>query len=41
MAVQRSRVGVVILDAKLYAVGGFDGNVRLNDVEQYDPVTNR
>ena len=35
MAVQRSRVGVVILDGKLYAVGGFDGNVRLNDVERY------
>ena len=41
MAVQRSRVGVAILDGKLYAIGGFDGNVRLNDVERYDPVVNR
>lgn len=41
MAVQRSRVGVAILDGKLYAIGGFDGNVRLNDVERYDPVLNR
>jgi len=41
MAIQRSRVGVAILDGKLYAIGGFDGNVRLNDVERYDPSTNR
>ena len=41
MSVQRSRVGVAILDAKLYAIGGFDGNVRLNDVERFDPVLNR
>jgi len=40
MAIQRSRVGVAILDGKLYAIGGFDGNVRLNDVERYDPNTN-
>lgn len=41
MAIQRSRVGVAILDGKLYAIGGFDGTVRLNDVEKYDPTTNR
>ena len=41
MAIQRSRVGVAILDGKLYAIGGFDGNVRLNDVERYDPTKNR
>ena len=41
MSVQRSRVGVAILDGKLYAIGGFDGNVRLNDVERYDPGTDR
>jgi len=40
MAVQRSRVGVAILDGKLYAIGGFDGNVRLNDVERFDPMYN-
>ncbi|XP_057292705.1 kelch-like protein 18 [Hydractinia symbiolongicarpus] len=40
MAVRRSRVGVAILDNKLYAIGGFDGNVRLNDVERYDSNTN-
>ncbi|XP_002156698.1 kelch-like protein 18 [Hydra vulgaris] len=38
MSVQRSRVGVAIHDGKLYAIGGFDGTVRLNDVERYDPA---
>ena len=41
MAIQRSRVGVAILDGKLYAIGGFDGTVRLNDVERFDSLTNR
>ena len=41
MTIQRSRVAVAVLDAHLYAIGGFDGNVRLNDVEKFDPKTNR
>ncbi|XP_065053415.1 kelch-like protein 18 [Rhopilema esculentum] len=41
MTMQRSRVAVVVLDSKLYALGGFDGNVRLNDVERFDPYANR
>ena len=41
MTIQRSRVGVAVLDGKLFAIGGFDGNVRLNDVEKFDPLTNR
>ena len=41
MTIQRSRVGVAILDGQLYAIGGFDGNVRLNDVERFDPQANR
>ncbi len=41
MAIQRSRVGVAVLNGNLYALGGFDGNVRLNDVEKFDPRTSR
>lgn len=41
MTIQRSRVAVAVLDANLYAIGGFDGHVRLNDVEKFDPNTNR
>lgn len=41
MTIQRSRVAVAVLDANLYAIGGFDGHVRLNDVEKFDPKTNR
>ena len=41
MAIQRSRVAVAVLDSNLYAIGGFDGNVRLNDVERFNPKTNK
>ena len=41
MTIQRSRVAVAVLDSHLYAIGGFDGNVRLNDVEKFSPKTNR
>ena len=29
------------LHGKLYAMGGFDGHVRLNTVERFDPSTNQ
>lgn len=41
MSTPRSTVGVVVLDGKLYAVGGRDGSSCLNSVECYDPNTNR
>ncbi len=41
MAIQRSRVGVAVLNGNLYAIGGFDGSVRLNDVEKFDPLSCR
>lgn len=37
MTTLRTRVGVTVLDNKLYAVGGFDGHKRLSTVECYDP----
>ena len=36
----RDAVGVCLLGDKLYAVGGYDGQVYLNDVECYDPQSN-
>ena len=36
----RDAVGVCILGDKLYAVGGYDGQQYLNEVESYDPQTN-
>lgn len=32
--------GLAILDGHVYAIGGWDGNSRLDSVEQYDPGTN-
>ena len=37
MSTLRTRVGVAVLDNKLYALGGFDGHKRLSTVECYDP----
>ena len=37
MATLRSRVGVAVVDKKLYAFGGYDGTSRLATVECYDP----
>ena len=37
MSTLRTRVGVTVLDNKLYALGGFDGHRRLSTVECYDP----
>ena len=39
MAAARVTVGVVVLDGKLYAVGGQDAG-QLSSVERYDPATN-
>lgn len=36
----RDAVGVCLLGDKLYAVGGYDGQQYLNEVEAYDPQTN-
>lgn len=36
----RDSVGLCLLGDKLYAVGGYDGQQYLTDVECYDPVTN-
>ncbi|XP_010216328.1 PREDICTED: kelch-like protein 18, partial [Tinamus guttatus] len=37
MATARSRVGVAVLNGLLYAIGGYDGQLRLSTVEVYDP----
>lgn len=37
MSTLRTRVGVAVLDKKLYALGGFDGHKRLSTVECFDP----
>lgn len=37
----RSRVGVAVLNGKLYAFGGFNGTERLSTVEVYDPRKNK
>ena len=37
MLTLRTRVGVTVLDGKLYALGGYDGNDRLSTVEFFDP----
>ena len=36
----RDAVGVCILGDRLYAVGGYDGQQYLNEVESYDPQSN-
>lgn len=40
MSLSRDAVGVCLLGDRLYAVGGYDGQVYLNTVEAYDPQTN-
>ncbi|ESP02986.1 hypothetical protein LOTGIDRAFT_177864 [Lottia gigantea] len=37
MSTMRSRVGVAVLEGKLYAIGGNDGAERLNTVEVFEP----
>ncbi|KAL3252426.1 hypothetical protein MRX96_017737 [Rhipicephalus microplus] len=33
-------VNVAVLDGKIYALGGYDGDRRTNTAERCDPVTN-
>lgn len=40
MTTARDSVGVGVLGDRLYAVGGYDGQVYLALVEMYDPNTN-
>ena len=40
MGSPRDAVGLCPLGDKLFAVGGYDGQQYLNDVESYDPITN-
>ena len=37
MTTARSRVGVAVVNGLLYAVGGYDGQLRLSTVEVYNP----
>lgn len=37
MKTLRSRVGVAVVNKKLYAFGGYDGSTRLSTVECFDP----
>ncbi|GAB1603448.1 kelch-like protein 18 [Argonauta hians] len=41
MSTMRSRVGVAVLNSKLYAIGGYDGQDRLSTVEVFKPDTKR
>ncbi|XP_019732042.1 kelch-like protein 5 [Hippocampus comes] len=41
MSISRDAVGVCLLGDRLYAVGGYDGQMYLNTVEAYDPPTNK
>ncbi|KAL3170222.1 hypothetical protein MRX96_015265 [Rhipicephalus microplus] len=40
MHVVRCYVSVAVLDGKIYAMGGYDGEQRTNTAERYDPATN-
>ncbi|XP_071942041.1 kelch-like protein 18 isoform X1 [Antedon mediterranea] len=39
MSTPRSRVGVTVLSGQMYAVGGYDGSVRLDTVEVFDSLS--
>ena len=36
----RGRLGVAVLNGRLYVLGGFDSSVRLKSAECFDPTTN-
>ena len=38
MLEKRCYVGTVLMDSRIVAVGGHDGRIRHNTVEEYDPV---
>ncbi|KAH6940664.1 hypothetical protein HPB50_004083 [Hyalomma asiaticum] len=37
---RRSALSAAVLDGKIYALGGYDGQEYLSTVEVYDPATN-
>lgn len=37
----RCYISVAVLDGKIYALGGYDGQNRQNSAERYDPTTNQ
>ena len=39
MSTARENYGLAVLDGKLYAVGGGDGDTNLSSAERYDPAT--
>jgi len=41
MSMLRSRVGVAVMQNRLYAIGGYNGQERLNTVEVFDAATGR
>lgn len=41
MSMLRSRVGVAVMENRLYAIGGYNGTDRLNTVEVFDAETKR
>jgi N-acetylneuraminic acid mutarotase len=40
MSTARSAQAAAVVDGKLYAMGGHDGQNRLSSVERYDPAKN-
>ena len=38
---RRCRAGVAVLDGCIYAVGGFNGSLRIRTVDCYDPLRNQ
>jgi N-acetylneuraminic acid mutarotase len=41
MPTARGGLGVAVLNGKIYAIGGFNGDLSLNTNEEYNPVTNQ
>lgn len=38
MPVRRCRAGLSVIDGKVYAIGGFNGSLRVRTVDVYDPT---
>ena len=38
MSTRRCRCGVAVVRGRVYAVGGFNGSLRVKTVDEYDPV---